>query len=590
MPDSSSRNDQHNIADILLDSKLITQDQYNLILGESERKGMTVGEVVKERNFVSEDELARAYGRLLNIPFVDLRQKSIPRDVLFEIPQKTMINYQFIPFEKSENVLRVAMVDPENFQAIEALSFLTESKGLDTEAFITTRQSFETALRQHESFREEIGKALQEVSEFAEEEIPDEDVGESQELGRIVQNAPITKAISIVIKYAVKQKASDIHIEPKGKNVRVRYRIDGILQTRILLPLKLRASLVSRIKVLSNLRLDEQRVPQDGRFHLQIEGHDIDFRVSTYPTVNGEKTVLRILDKSASIQTLEALGLEGQRLDDVRDIANQLQGMFLMTGPTGSGKSTTLYTVLNSVNKVGVNIVTLEDPVEYFIEGVNQAQINPDAGFTFASGLRSILRQDPDVIFVGEIRDSETVQMAVHSALTGHSVLTTLHTNNAAGAIPRLIDMGVEPFLIISSINLVAAQRLVRRICKDCKTEVPNIPDELKQTILVALANVKEREKFIKNDEVHLYRGAGCERCNDTGYKGRVGIFETIPMSTKLEHIILTNPSTNAIAKVARDMGRITMYEDGLLKVLQGTTTYEELIRATKVDVEEEVI
>lgn len=570
-----------NIADILLQDKLITQDQFAVIQDESMQTRKTIGEVVKEKGFVSEEELAESYGKLLNIPYVDLKRKKISPSVLHEIPKSTILNYQIVPFEKHEHTLKIAMVDPENFRAIEALDFITQSKRLETEIYIITKKDFDEVLQSDDTMKEELGKALEDVSELAHEEGIDDKLDEitkDEELAQLVQEAPITKALSIIIKHAVKQGSSDIHIEPKGDTVRIRYRIDGILQTRISLPEKLRSALISRVKVLANLRLDEHRIPQDGRFHLQMENHPIDFRVSTFPTVDGEKVVLRILDKSTGILSLDDLGLEGQRLEDVTTNIKHPQGMFLVTGPTGSGKSTTLYSILSTVNNVGVNVVTLEDPVEYFIEGVNQAQINPSIGFDFASGLRSILRQDPDVILVGEIRDSETAKMAVHSALTGHSVLTTLHTNSAAGAIPRLIDMGVEPFLLISCINIVVAQRLIRKICTNCKIE-HDIPDNIKQKITSALQGVKEAEKYLSAGTMKVFKGKGCSECNGSGYKGRMGIFESIPMTDKLQSIIVEKPSAQAIRRLVEESGLLSITQDGYLKVLRGLTTPEEILR-----------
>ncbi len=429
----------------------------------------------------------------------------------------------------------------------------------------------------------EVSNVLKDVNvDLNVDEAVDEDVENPKDLGKIIQEAPISKAVAVIIKYAVQSRASDIHIEPQENDVKIRYRIDGILQHTVSLPKSVHAAIISRIKILSNLKIDEQRIPQDGRFHTIVADKEIDFRVSTLPTANGEKVVMRLLDKSAGILTLEKLGLQGKGFDILSANIKKPHGMILVTGPTGSGKSTTLYAIIDKINDVGINIVTLEDPIEYYIKGVNQSQIRPDIGFTFANGLRSIVRQDPDVIMVGEIRDLETAEMAVHAALTGHVVLSTLHTNDAVGAVPRLIDMGIEPFLIASSVNVVVAQRLVRKICEKCKESYP-ATSEMQKEFEEEIEKLPEQEKKNINltNPLMLYRGKGCNECNNTGFKGRLGIFEVLPMEDEIEELTLKKVPASKIQEQAIKLGMITMKQDGIIKVLTGITTMEEVLRVS---------
>jgi len=539
--------------------------------------------LVSER-YLSEEDLTRARGLFFNLPYVDLRTKLIPKEVLGMLPTDTTTNYKFVPFEFAEQVMKVGITDPTNLAALGALEFLAQKNSYRVELYIISPTSFQAVFRKTGNLTNEVTEALEEeaVKEEAEVlKISDKEEHVTEQ--KLVDESPISKIVDVIIRHAIEGRASDIHIEPSEEDLRVRYRIDGTLHSSLILPKTVHPAVVSRIKILSNLKIDEQRLPQDGRFHISLDGSPIDFRVSTFPTVVGEKVVLRILDKSTGAPKLEELGVSGRRLSIMKEAISKPHGMFLVTGPTGSGKSTTLYAILSSLNKPGVNIVTLEDPVEYFIDGVNQAQIRPEIGLTFASGLRSILRQDPNIIMVGEIRDRETSELAVNSALTGHLVFSTLHTNSAVGAIPRLIDMGIEPFLLTASLNLLVAQRLVRRICDKCKVQIkPNA--EVEKTVRDALATVDPSEmEDLNMKEIMVYAARGCPACGNSGFKGRIGIYEVLPITKAIQNYINERQPANKILEFAvKEEKMILMNQDGILKALRGSTTVEEVARATK--------
>lgn len=539
--------------------------------------------LISER-YLTEEDLTQARGLFFNLPYIDLRTKSVSKEVLAMFSVDTISNYRFVPFEFTQQVLKVAITDPTNLAALQALEFLGQKNGYRIEVYIASQASFKAVSRKSGNLTTEVTAALQEEAVKEEAEVlkvksKEEPIPEQ----KLVDESPISKIVDVIISHAIEGRASDIHIEPSEEDLRVRYRIDGMLHSSLILPKTVHPAVISRIKILSNLKIDEQRLPQDGRFHINLDGIPVDFRVSTFPTVVGEKVVLRILDKSTGAPKLEELGVSGRRLQVMKDAISKPHGMFLVTGPTGSGKSTTLYAILSSLNKPGVNIVTLEDPVEYFMDGVNQAQIKPEIGLTFASGLRSILRQDPNIIMVGEIRDKETAELAVNSALTGHLVFSTLHTNSAVGAIPRLVDMGVEPFLITASLNLLVAQRLVRRICQKCKVQIEPNP-EIKRTIEISLEGVDKAElaEFdLKNPKVYAARG--CPACNNSGFKGRVGIYEVLPITKAIQDFINERQPANKILEFAiKQEKMILMNQDGIIKALQGLTTVEEVARATK--------
>lgn len=524
----------------------------------------------KEKIPQEEDMLTRK----VNIPYIDLSAITVPKEILALVPENIARKYQVVPVEKKDNTLIVAMIDPEDVETIELLK---KRVGLKIEPRITTSADINHVLDQYSGFTGEL-------KELVTAEIPKTKAGKAPAVPKeeeIAADAPAAKIVTSLIKRAVHAHASDIHIEPLETEVVVRFRIDGILQKIISLPKSIQPALVSRIKILCNLKIDETRLPQDGRFQITIERGEIDFRVSTLPTVSGEKVVARILDKSAGILTLEQLGVSGHSFKVLEENIQKAHGMTLVTGPTGSGKTTTLYAVLDKLMTEGVNIVTLEDPVEYRIPGINQCQVNTAIDFTFASGLRSIVRQDPDIIMVGEIRDFETAQMAIHAALTGHIVLSTLHTNDAAGAIPRLIDMKVEPFLIASSVNDVIAQRLCRKICDKCKKAYQPPPEEI-ETIKKEMANLESTHRELIPSKFTLYKGEGCGLCQKSGYKGRIGIFEIFGVTETIQPFVLRKTSASDLATQAIKEGMITMQQDGILKALQGVTTLEEVWRVTK--------
>lgn len=582
-PKLKSAFEKRSFEQYLIDERHLAMKQLAEIHNEQIKSKTTFEQALLAQKIFDEEKLTQVRAAFFQIPYVDLRNQPLPKGVLVLLSRETLENYRFVPFAKQGAVLKIALTDPTDLRALEALEFLAQKNRFHVELYLTSATSYQDALRKTQTISSEVGEALAvftekekrvtAVKEKTREVVPEK---------RLVPEAPVSRIVDVIIKHAITARASDIHIEPQENDLRIRYRIDGILHSSLVIPKPVHPAIVSRIKILSNLKIDEQRLPQDGRFHMDIESHSVDFRVSTLPTVNGEKVAMRILDKSGGVPTLEELGLGGMKLTRLKEGISKAHGMLLVTGPTGSGKSTTLYAVLNILNKIGVNIVTLEDPVEYYVAGVNQSQINPDVGLTFASGLRSILRQDPNIIMVGEIRDRETAELAVHSALTGHLVFSTLHTNDAIGAIPRLLDMGVEGFLLTASLNVVMAQRLVRKICSDCKKAIP-VPAEVKKLIEAELEGIpKEEEQNINIADIKMYAGEGCKLCSETGYRGRVAIFEVLPLSEAIKNSILEHHSVAKLRAQARAEGMIAMKQDGLIKVMKGVTTLEEVIRVTK--------
>ncbi len=569
--------------DALLKLDLLTPQQVELLRVESINSGRPIEQIGRDMGLLDPEDIVRTWGEVLGLPYVDLREMTIHKEILNVLPEQTAKNYHLAPFDLiGDHRYKIAIANPKNVQALEALEFLSKKNGFQVDLHLASENSVTFALNQYGNLSTEVSQVLEDTADLDIEEV-EEKVDTANQLERIVAEAPIAKAVSAILKYAVKNSASDIHIEPTEKQIKVRYRLDGVLVNTLNLPHKAQQALVSRIKIMSNLKIDETRVPQDGRFGGSFDGKAIDFRVSTFPTVSGEKVVMRLLDKESGIKSLEEIGITGRGFDKLVEGLSKPYGLTIVTGPTGSGKSTTLYASLVRLNKEGVNIVTLEDPVEYHMEGVNQSQINTQIGYTFASGLRSILRQDPDIVMVGEIRDEETAQMAVHASLTGHIVLSTLHTNDAAGALPRLTDMGVEPFLIASSVNTIVAQRLVRRICGRCKTEAALNAEELKgiQTIIDEMPKqVKDQLRPLK--EYQFLKGAGCGVCNQTGYKGRQGIFEVLPLSDPVANALMKHASGTEIKDIAIEEGMVTMQQDGVLKVLAGITTFAEVVVHTK--------
>jgi type IV pilus assembly protein PilB len=558
---------------------ILTREQEKSLKREIETLGKKEEEVILDRKILSEEELFSIKSETLRIPLKKFEPREILPEVLREIPEETAEFYKIIPISKKGKILEVGMVYPEDLDAIEAIKFLARKKNLEIKIFLITLSDFKKTIEQYRAKREEIEKALEELEKELKVEKERPTVAE---LERVVEEAPITKAVASILRYGIEGQSSDIHIEPVKDKMRVRYRFLGKLYSSIFLPIKVHPAIVSRIKILSDLRIDETRIPQDGRFSIEYGGRKIDFRVSTFPTAMGEKVAIRILDPRVGLKKMEELGLSGRNFEVLKKAIKKPFGMILATGPTGCGKTTTLYAILQKLNKEGVNIVTLEDPVEYLIEGINQSQIRPEIGYTFANGLRQVLRQDPDIIMVGEIRDKETAELAIHAALTGHLVLSTLHTNNAIGVIPRLIDLGISPFLIPYSLSIAIAQRLVRRLCDKCKREVKPTK-EIRDLILEEIEELPEEEKKkIKiSQNFKIYEAVGCDECHKIGFSGRIGIFEVLEMTKNLEEIILKEPSEARILEEAKRQGMITMRQDGILKVLNGITTIEEVLRET---------
>ncbi len=552
-------------------------------------QGKDFEEVAKAMG-ISEEAIAKAQGEFFNLPYIDLYNQKVSNDILNIIPKDLAQNYQLVPFEFDKNTkhLKVGIVDPGDFKAIEAVEFLARKNNYRVEYFVITKTAFKHTVKNYESLKTEVKKALDIVEDRYQKKIAEEkEAEEEKDFEEVIKSAPVSKMVESILKHAVEGNASDIHIEPAEDGTRVRYRIDGVLHTSLRLPKHLHNSLISRLKVISNLKIDETRVPQDGRIRIEIGGKKVDLRISFLPLFNSEKVVLRILDVSNKVITLEELGFWGKGLEILNENIDKSTGMFLVTGPTGSGKSTTLYAVLNLLNKEGVNILTLEDPIEYYLDGINQSQVNTEVGYTFANGLRAALRQDPDIIMVGEVRDNETAELAIHAALTGHMVLSTLHTNDAIGAIPRLIDMHIEPFLLASTLNVVIAQRLVRKICEFCKEEVNDIPekiiDQVKKTIVEVnpIHLPKDLQDMIHREDYKFYRGRGCPRCGDSGYQGRLAIVEVLSMNDDLKKV-LENGKLEEIEQVFIEQGLPNMQQDGVIKVLQGKTTMEEVLRVSK--------
>jgi len=561
------------LADILVSQAALSEDQAEKLKLEQANTGRSLKEIIAAKKLVSDEQLAKAEAKFLNIPYVDLGETAVSPESLGLIPQAVAERYVLIPFNyhRAENELSVAMANPLDLAAIE---FLEKKSKAKIKPFVATAKAIKEAIisAYAQPLAAEVKEALKET---APESVEAKAVDIS-ELGNVIRQAPIAKIVSTILEFSVKARASDVHIEPEEEKTRVRYRIDGILHERLILPKTVHEAVISRIKILSGMKIDEKRLPQDGRFNFRTGDHEVDLRVSCVPTSHGEKIAMRLLKKGAQMLDLPELGLRGMALKSLKDSVLRPHGIIIVCGPTGSGKTTTLYAAIMKVNTPKVNIMTLEDPVEYEIPGVNQVQVNPAAGLTFASGLRSFVRQDPDIIMVGEIRDKETTELAIQAALTGHLVFSTLHTNDAAGAIPRLLDLGAEPFLLTSAMTCVVAQRVVRRICLNCREEYTP-PSELVEKIKKTLGKLYQPQ-----DKPTLFRGAKCAKCNETGYLGRIGIFEVMPISEKIGRLILEHPDSESIAKQAIEEGMITMKQDGYLKALEGITTIEEVLRVAE--------
>jgi len=555
----------------------IPQDVSSTIQSESLNTGEEPESILLRKHLATEEQLLRAKAKLFDIPFVSLATQAFSPDVVSMIPESVARKYVLLPFQfdQKQNMLSVAMVDPLDFQVID---FLEKKTGKSIRPYMAMKEEIITA--SNNAYTQNIGADVSAaLKETATGEIKTYEAGH---LGEVIREAPIAQIVSAILEQAMRLRASDIHIEPQEADTRVRYRVDGVLQERLLLPNRLHDAVISRIKILGNMKIDERRIPQDGRFNFKMGDSEVDLRVSSLPTAHGEKIVMRLLKKSGGVPSLNELGLRGLGLKHLEANILRPHGIILVTGPTGSGKTTTLYSVLTKLNNTKVNIVTLEDPVEYQIAGVNQVQINPAAGLTFSTGLRSFLRQDPNIILVGEIRDRETTELAIQAALTGHLVFSTLHTNNAAGAIPRLIDLGAEPFLVVSALNAVVGQRIARKICPTCKEEYT--PDD------AIIKNVRDvlGDLWPTDKAVVLYRGKGtvnnepCSTCQGTGYFGRIGIFEVFTMTDPISRLTLSRSPMKDIEDQAKKEGMITLKQDGYLKALEGTTSIEEVLRVAE--------
>lgn len=586
------------IEKVLQQGGVIDESQLAQLKLLAEHSHTSLYNIVISERVVTPQDLAKLVSKQIGVPFVEIEPKDIPKEVLMKIPEHIARQYNVVLFaQDSDGTLSLAMEDPDDIQA---LNFIQKEIGYNLKVFLATHENILDCL---ENYRGELDQELDEVISVQQENTQEETQAVTED--QFAEDSPIAQTVNLLLEYAIKSQASDIHIEPREDFVQVRYRIDGVLKEVNKLPRNVLGALVSRIKILSNLKIDERRVPQDGRFKIRVSGKQYALRVSTLPIADGEKVVMRILDESNQSVTLENLGYWGRSLTVMKEAMAQPNGMILVTGPTGSGKSTSLFSVLSELNTSDVNISTIEDPVEYKIPGVNQVQTNPKAGMTFASGLRALLRQDPNIIMVGEIRDTETANLGVQAALTGHLVFSTLHTNNAATCLPRLLDMDIEPFLIASTVKAVVGQRLVRRLCAFCRqqhtpeaAEVKVITDLIAGTGTEAIARMHDLETQAADEKIggdsppstteteitHLWRAnpEGCDECNHTGFKGRIGIYEVLDVSLTIQKLITANATSNDIQTEAIKEGMLTMQTDGLIKALRGITTVEEVLRVTR--------
>jgi type IV pilus assembly protein PilB len=553
------------IAKKLLESALVSQDQITRAVEVQQAEGGSLGYNLVKTGAISEMAYAEFMGQVYNIPAVDLEEKAPPEEVAALIPTEVATKFQVIPVHRQGRILTVAMANPDNIFAIDDIKFIT---GLEVRPVVATESAIKRAIDRLYDSADSLASIMRDMEEDIELlDEPDDDIALEEVQS---SDAPVVKLVNSLISDAVAKSASDIHIEPYEKVIRVRYRIDGMLHEMMSPPFKMKGAITSRLKIMAELDIAEKRVPQDGRIKIRVNGKPIDLRVSTLPTIFGEKVVMRILDKSNLQIDLTALGFAEIALKGFLEAIESPYGMVLVTGPTGSGKSTTLYSALNKINKPHSNIMTAEDPVEYNLEGINQVNVHEDIGLTFAAALKAFLRQDPNIVMVGEIRDLETASIATKAALTGHLVLSTLHTNDAASSINRLIDMGIEPFLVSSSVNMIVAQRLVRRLCPKCKQETPLHAETL------AELGIHESP-----DELSLFQPVGCLACNDTGYKGRLGLYEVMPITGDIRAMIIDRASTADIKRKAIENGMATLRVDGLDKFKHGQTSLEEVLRET---------
>ncbi|EKE05846.1 MAG: hypothetical protein ACD_19C00176G0068 [uncultured bacterium] len=561
----------NNLSDVLVSMGSLTQERADQIKMAEVQYGSTQEDIIRKQNLVSNADLVKAKASLYNIPYIDLATSPSSPEAMSVLAQEVSTKFKVFPVavDKTGKTITLAMADPMNLTAIE---FVERKTGFRVKPMAAEEEKIMDVIvnRYATSLSQEVTEALKDVA-------PEKKSTQTEnfKIG-FIREEKISEIVSHILEFAVKSRSSDIHIEPEERATRVRYRIDGILVEKLTIPHELHESLISRIKILAGMKIDERRIPQDGRFNFKADDQDTDLRVSSLPTAWGEKIVMRLLKKTGGVPDLPTLGLRGKALKNLQDAILRPHGIILICGPTGSGKTTTLYSIISKINTPKVNIVTLEDPIEYKMVGVNQVQINTAVGLTFASGLKSFLRQDPNIILVGEIRDKETADLAVQASLTGHLVFSTLHTNNAAGSLPRMLDMGAEPYLLTSSMTAIMAQRVARKVHQDCKESYvpdPKITDEIK-TVLGPL--------WPKDNDGKLYKGKGCQECGNSGYYGRVGLFEVLPVTDAIGRMILERSTSTDIENKAKEEGMITLKQDGYLKVLEGETTIEEVLRVAQ--------
>jgi type IV pilus assembly protein PilB len=570
----------------LSEKGLIADSDVKTLTEEGGRLEGGLDEALMKRGLAADDLLAYK-SEYYGVEPRNLSGVKVQPDVLKLIPEESARHYGIFPLAINEDVLEVGILDPDDTQARDAVQFISTKIGKPFRLFVVIKPEFNVLLKQYQNLSGTVERALSELHDeksqalvAVEDEVSNlsgeqERIEHREGETKIIEEAPVTKIVAVILKHAVDGNASDVHIEHMGERVRVRFRVDGVMYTSLILPGNIHSAIVARIKILSNLKLDEKRKPQDGRFSALMDKRKIDFRVSTFPAYYGEKVVMRILDPLKGVRSMADLGLNEKQEAILREALNVPYGMILITGPTGSGKSTTLYTMLSEIDREKRNVISLEDPVEYNIQGVNQSQVRPEIGYTFANGLRSILRQDPDVIMVGEIRDKETAQLAVQAALTGHLVFSTLHTNTAAGVIPRLLDMEVDPYLIAPTLVLAVGQRLLRRLCPDAKKEVP-MSESIRMMVDKQFSDLPESVRKTIEIPDHIYDAGSSPSCPG-GTKGRVGVYEFLRMDRELEHVILTNPVEPAVYEMARKKGMLTMKDDALIKAFRGVIPFEEV-------------
>jgi type IV pilus assembly protein PilB len=572
--------DDQRLVKELIDGGFLNSGDGENVLRDVVTFGKSAEEIIMSRNLADEKVVAEAKSKILGIPYAPVSLTDITDEILKFIPEETAKTYQVVPLAKEGNMVTVGMVHPDNQKTQEVLRFLAKQNRINLGAYIITPSDLSLVLRKYSPFQNTFAEAVRAVGVKTDKSVRRVIGLEERTLGTS-DDAPVIKIVASILKEAVNINASDIHIEPQRSRLRIRFRVDGQLQEAASMPPELHQPVLSRVKIMSELKIDENRIPQDGRFRTNIFGREIDFRVSTFPTPAGEKVALRVLDPTTGLKSLDQLGLVGRNLDMLMANIKKPYGMVLITGPTGSGKTTTLYAIMQILNKVGSNIVSLEDPVEYTIDGINQSQVHPEIGYDFASGLRQILRQDPDVIMVGEIRDSETAELAVHAALTGHIVLSTLHTNNSISVVPRLIDMKVESFLLPSALNLMVGQRLVAKICQQCKKAEEPAP-QVAQIIEKELAKLPAALKDKYKKPYNIYHAPGCDVCKGKGIVGRIAILEMFEMTPQLSDLISAGVNETKLLEEARRQGIITLRQDGILKALDGILSIEDVLRETE--------